>query len=41
VLNTVPTEITPNTNTLHQAAEWAVLHGEALIEWARKNPQCV
>ena len=41
VLNTVPTEITPNTNTLHQAAEWQNLHGEALLEWARKNPQCV
>lgn len=41
VLNTVPTEITPDTNTLHQAAEWQNLHGEALIEWARKNPQCV
>ena len=41
VLNTVPTEITPDTNTLHQAAEWQNLHGEALLEWARKNPQCV
>lgn len=41
VLNTVPTEITTETNTLHQAAEWQNLHGEALLEWARKNPQCV
>lgn len=41
VLNTVPTEITPKTNALHQAAEWQNLHGEALLEWARKNPQCV